>query len=409
MSSPVISIIIPAYNCDQFLAQTLESILDQDFQDYELILVDDGSVDRTLPLMQEYALRDGRIRVFHQENLHCGVARNTGLDHARGEFIVFHDGDDIMAPGALGGLLERIRETGADMVLGQAESFSQDMAQRMPLDGFVNTDLLPEKDVFTWQDVPDRLFQLITGAVWGKIYRHEFIRQKGLRFDALPRTEDVSFSMGALALAGAIAVYPHPAVYYRAFAGSGSLEDRRDRNPTTNVDAFLELYDFLEDHQIALTLRRSLVSALMVSVGWSLQAMGTGQGFIALADRFMEAAVPRLGIQGTSGYDYLVGAEEMIQDLMEAGSGAQCLMRRMKAALGQRDEYCRQAGQLQAQLTQARVQFEQAQAQARFQFEQAQAQARFQFEQAQALHRSWSYRIGRKITFLPGKMKRWLK
>ncbi len=91
---PVISIVIPVYNVEKYLPQCIESIIRQTFTDFELILVDDGSTDNSLKICKEYAARDSRITVFHQENLGVSRARNYGLKLAQGEWITFVDSDD---------------------------------------------------------------------------------------------------------------------------------------------------------------------------------------------------------------------------------------------------------------------------------------------------------------------------
>ena len=81
---PRVSIIIPVYNAEKHLRECLDSVLAQTFQNFEVICVDDGSTDSSLNILEEYATKDSRFHVYHQENLHCGVARNTGLSHASG-------------------------------------------------------------------------------------------------------------------------------------------------------------------------------------------------------------------------------------------------------------------------------------------------------------------------------------
>jgi glycosyltransferase involved in cell wall biosynthesis len=94
----LISVVMPAYNTEPFLAEAIESILTQTHQDFELIMIDDGSTDRTLEIMRAYESSDHRIRVISQENLGVGFARNAGIAIARGEWIAAMDADDVMEP-----------------------------------------------------------------------------------------------------------------------------------------------------------------------------------------------------------------------------------------------------------------------------------------------------------------------
>ena len=94
----LVSVIVPVYNAEKYLPACLDSLLAQSLTDFELLLVDDGSRDASGAICDEYAVRDSRIRVFHIPNGGVSAARNLGLDHARGEFVVFVDADDRVMP-----------------------------------------------------------------------------------------------------------------------------------------------------------------------------------------------------------------------------------------------------------------------------------------------------------------------
>lgn len=95
--NPKVSIIVPVYNVEQYLRRCIDSVLNQTFSDFELLLIDDGSKDNSVEICDEYAAKDSRIRVFHKENGGVSSARNLGLDNAKGEWIIFVDGDDSVA------------------------------------------------------------------------------------------------------------------------------------------------------------------------------------------------------------------------------------------------------------------------------------------------------------------------
>ena len=114
---PSVSIKIPAYNAAEYIRECVDSILAQSFKDYELILVNDGSTDSTNDILKEYACSDSRMRVLQQKNSGQSVARNNGLRHATGRFVVFVDSDDYMAsPDALARMCHVIDESEADFV-----------------------------------------------------------------------------------------------------------------------------------------------------------------------------------------------------------------------------------------------------------------------------------------------------
>lgn len=97
-SKPFLSIIVPVYNVEQYLEKCICSILGQSFGDFELILINDGSIDKSGLLCEEYAKKDKRIRTIHQENAGLSAARNAGIDIAEGEYITFVDSDDWIEP-----------------------------------------------------------------------------------------------------------------------------------------------------------------------------------------------------------------------------------------------------------------------------------------------------------------------
>jgi glycosyltransferase involved in cell wall biosynthesis len=100
-ATPLISIIIPIYNAEKYLSTCIESILSQGFEDFELLLINDGSKDNCLSICNDYAQRDSRIKVFDKPNGGVSSARNLGLDNATGEYVMFVDADDRLVPNAL--------------------------------------------------------------------------------------------------------------------------------------------------------------------------------------------------------------------------------------------------------------------------------------------------------------------
>lgn len=113
---PELSIIVPVYKVEPYLPKCIDSILAQTFTDFELILIDDGSPDRCGEICDEYAKKDSRIVVIHQKNQGVSAARNAGLDAAQGEYIGFVDADDWLEPEMYKSLMDRLLETGCDLV-----------------------------------------------------------------------------------------------------------------------------------------------------------------------------------------------------------------------------------------------------------------------------------------------------
>lgn len=121
-----VSVIIPVYNVEQYLRECVDSVLRQTYQNFEIILVDDGSKDGSPKICDEYAGADRRIQVIHQENQGLSIARNNGFSASSGEFVYFLDSDDWIEPNTLELLLETAREANAQMVFFDAVSFLDD-------------------------------------------------------------------------------------------------------------------------------------------------------------------------------------------------------------------------------------------------------------------------------------------
>ena len=105
MSNPKISVIIPVYNAESTLRRCVDSVLAQTYTDFECLLIDDGSTDKSGEMCDEYAAKDSRVRVFHKENGGVSSARNVGLDNAKGEWITFLDSDDYIEEEFLGSIV----------------------------------------------------------------------------------------------------------------------------------------------------------------------------------------------------------------------------------------------------------------------------------------------------------------
>ena len=124
-----ISVIVPVYNVEKYLTQCVESILSQDHSNLEVILIDDGSTDRSGEICDQFAARDSRVQVIHQKNAGAAAAKNAGLRIASGTYLSFVDSDDYLEPNAYGGLVRTLLDTGADVVQGSFREIYRNRAE----------------------------------------------------------------------------------------------------------------------------------------------------------------------------------------------------------------------------------------------------------------------------------------
>lgn len=182
--SPTLSAVVPVYDVQRFLPACLTSISRQDFADYEVVLVDDGSHDKSAKIATRHARRDPRIRLVHQENAGIGAARNTGVALARGELLTFVDSDDELAPGAWSRMVGTILETGSDLVVGKV--VRDDGTRRWPM-RLMKANHEVDRLSVTVEEMPGILADVFA---WNKVYRRDFWVRNGLQFPVGIRYED---------------------------------------------------------------------------------------------------------------------------------------------------------------------------------------------------------------------------
>ena len=248
---PSVSIIVPIYKVEAYLRDCIDSILNQTYADYEVILVDDGSPDNCGQICEEYALRDSRIRVVHKPNGGLSDARNAGLDVATGKYIYFLDADDSICPKLLETLVPHM-EQGADLAAFTYQGFYDDGSLLPPMvreAGAYNPDT-PEKRLEFLQRV------LLQGKIgwdaWSRMFRREKIEAYGLRFADNRKifAEDLYFSLCYCAHADRIVSLEDCLYHYRLRSDSiMGVQNTRNNLPRIQVlaDCVLEYYNRFSD------------------------------------------------------------------------------------------------------------------------------------------------------------------
>ena len=226
----VISIIIPMYNVETYIHQCIKSLLDQTFQDFEMICVDDGSEDGTRDAIREYMEADDRIRLIEQP--HCGkagVLRNIGLGLAKGEYCLFLDSDDYFEPVLLEHGLEKIQVDHADICLFNARLYNETTGAYKKMDYVLQKEYFPEQIPFAGKGFP-YIFNITNGCAWTKLFRKSYLdRHPELQFMDLNRSNDLYFVFLALLQAEKITILDEVLVNYRRSADS--LQGHNDTTP----------------------------------------------------------------------------------------------------------------------------------------------------------------------------------
>jgi glycosyltransferase involved in cell wall biosynthesis len=210
--SPLISVIIPVYNVEKYVAHCIDSVITQTYQNLEIILVDDGSKDSSAAICDEYERKDGRIVVIHKENGGLSSARNAGLDIAKGEWIAFVDSDDWVSPETYEEMMRALTETDAEIATcGRVNEwtnrkwYKNDSGEIMVLDGRDNMMRSHNVD--------------FGNEVWDKLYPKSFF-DSGIRFVVGKKFEDIDLLFAVYQKLNKMVCVKKPFYHYRQRKGS---------------------------------------------------------------------------------------------------------------------------------------------------------------------------------------------
>ena len=192
--NPLVSVVVAVYNVENFLDDCLTSLINQTFTDIEIICVNDGSTDNSLDILNEYASKDDRIKVFSKENGGPGPARNYGADRACGEYLFFLDSDDWLDLNAIEILYEKAKADDLDLLIFLAENFD-DKQNKFYEDDYYNNANIPDtfyNEIFSHKDLGRYLFSIAV-VPYNKLYRRSVLEKYRIRFPENVLFEDNPF------------------------------------------------------------------------------------------------------------------------------------------------------------------------------------------------------------------------
>ena len=225
MGVDLITIIVPVYNVEKYIRECIDSLLNQTYKNLEIILVDDGSKDKSGEICENYANADSRVKVIHKENEGLGFARNTGLTVAQGKFVTFIDSDDVADADLVERLLKGITDSKCDTCLGGFKRISENGT----------TSFVEQYDIalFTGAEVYNELFARMLGSapdkhdairmsVWNVMYSMDIIRKYKIKFPSERKfiSEDIIWDSEYYKYAKQVKVIDSTAYNYRITPGS---------------------------------------------------------------------------------------------------------------------------------------------------------------------------------------------
>ena len=241
----LVSVIIPIYNVEAYLDRCVSSVANQTYQNLEIILIDNGATDNSPQICEDWAERDDRIRVIHQEKRGVSAGRNTGLRAARGEWIMQVDSDDYIAPQTVEWLLNVCLENAADMAMcdfirGKEEHYA------FPCDDSGHIELIDGETAISRIYI-DSHHALRYVVAWNRICRREFY--EGLDYPVGKIFEDIYITHQLLYRCKRIAVLDTPLFYY--YQRSGSIMNAEfSMKKLDYLQALVERVEFFRDHEL---------------------------------------------------------------------------------------------------------------------------------------------------------------
>ena len=198
--NPLVSIVVPVYNGERYIDDCMKRLLEQTYAPLEILLVDDGSGDGSGGICDRYAAAVSHVRVIHQENGGPSRARNTGIAHAQGKYLMFTDVDDLLQADAVEKNVRIAEESDADVLM--FGFWNYDVANDRKVTRPTKTSLCGSREEFFRDCLVETVETEVINAPWNKVFRREFLREQNLAFDPQIRIyEDLYFSLQAVSRA----------------------------------------------------------------------------------------------------------------------------------------------------------------------------------------------------------------
>ncbi len=268
---PKISVIMPVYNVEQYLRQSLDSLINQTLNDIEIVCINDGSTDKSLEILQEYAAKDDRIFVITQKNQGQGVARNKGIEIAKGEYIQFVDPDDWIELDACETLYNFAKEKNAKVVKFDYINYN-DFSNEFKQHDFVKYikkvygyDLI-RNPVYSWRNFRKGCLTKLDLHVWTYLFLTEYIKSNNIKFAPIRHCEDHLFANSSILLTDKIYFLNKHLYFYRIRCGS-TVYKKSDINFCV-FDGINLLKEFLICHDLYEDLKDEWLDYARISISW---------------------------------------------------------------------------------------------------------------------------------------------
>ena len=304
-----VSVIVPVYNTERYLSRCLDSILNQSFTDFELLLIDDGSTDGSGEICDSYAEKDSRARVFHKENGGVSSARNLGMKEAKGEWICFVDSDDELLPNGLQVMADGISDEVSMVMAGYHECEDGHLQIDTSILG-VEGGLINRNEALLMMYPSVDRDKVYLGYPWGKLFNKNAVKDCGISFDEhIAIKEDTLFVVAYLCQSEKSVYYTSLPVYnyMKVSTGAmGSLSVSFNSKYLTSFDAVVEMNRLIQtlpnlDKKLSGVAKYEVVNRCYLIYGHMLKNNAVDKGTVS---ELKKKAIKEVGLSYYLGYQY---------------------------------------------------------------------------------------------------------
>lgn len=319
-SSPLVSVVVPVYNREQFLRQSISCICNQSYTALDIIIVDDGSSDDSRKILQEFAAKDSRITLLYQNHCYAGAARNLGLTKAKGKYILFLDSDDLFEVNMVEIMVKQAEKSAADCVFCRADMLlpngrHKSMPQQLKKIYLENID---SNSFNISTDIAEGALLFCRGWAWDRLLRTDYVRQTGVQFPHFVYAEDAPFAFPVTVMSPVCSLVNEVLVHYRQNAYQVSSGSNISKNPATCLESCIEVYQNLKKLGAQPRVLDSCLCWMIDYIAWTFSIM-KGEAVVQLAEELIYRIENRFSLsQKLKEWEHEYRFKEVLSDISKS-------------------------------------------------------------------------------------------